>query len=178
MVSTKCAATLTHRLLAFSRRQMLNPTPTDVNRLVADMEDLFPPYGGDRHPARNQARSRPAANQLESALLNLVLNARDAMPDGGHLLIETANTVFPDSRAEPREPALRHMPGSECVALFVTDIGPEELRGGVVCRSSASATHQRCQRTATKRGVLQSSGASMRPNTGVRLISAGMKGRP
>jgi histidine kinase/DNA gyrase B/HSP90-like ATPase len=123
MVSTKRAATLTHRLLAFSRRQMLDPTPTDVNRLVADMEDLFPPYGGDRHPARNQARSRPAANQLESALLNLVLNARDAMPDGGHLLIETANTVFPDSRAEPREPALRHMPGSECVALFVTDTG-------------------------------------------------------
>ena len=173
MVSTKRAATLTHRLLAFSRRQMLDPTPTDVNRLVADMEDLFRRTVGTgiRLETKLAADLRPTLcdrNQLESALLNLVLNARDAMPDGGHLLIETANTVFPDSRAEPREPALRHMPGSECVALFVTDTGPEELRGGVVCRSSVSATHQRCQRTATKRGVLQSSGASMRSNTAVR----------
>jgi PAS domain S-box-containing protein len=128
MVSTKRAATLTHRLLAFSRRQMLDPTPTDVNRLVADMEDLFRRTVGTgiRLETKLAADLWPTLcdrNQLESALLNLVLNARDAMPDGGHLLIETANTVFPDSRAEPRELALRHMPGSECVALFVTDTG-------------------------------------------------------
>ena len=128
MVSTKRAATLTHRLLAFSRRQMLDPAPIDVNRLVAGMEDLFRRTVGPGI----QLETKLAAglwptlcdrNQLESALLNLVLNARDAMPDGGSLLIETANTVFPGSHEKPREPPLRHMPVGECVALFVTDTG-------------------------------------------------------
>jgi signal transduction histidine kinase/CheY-like chemotaxis protein len=128
MVSTKRAATLTHRLLAFSRRQMLDPAPIDVNRLVAGMEDLFrrtvgPGIQLETNLAVELWPTLCDRNQLESALLNLVLNARDAMPDGGRLLIETANTVFPGSHEKPREPPLRHMPAGECVALFVTDTG-------------------------------------------------------
>jgi len=128
MVSTKRAATLTHRLLAFSRRQMLDPTPTDVNRLVGGMEDLFrrtvgPGIRVETKLAGDLWSTMCDQNQLESALLNLVLNARDAMPDGGNLLIESANTVFPDWGGEPRDAPLRDMPAGECVAVLVTDTG-------------------------------------------------------
>ena len=128
MVSTKRATTLTHRLLAFSRRQMLDPTPTDVNRLVGGMEDLFrrtvgPGIRVETKLAGDLWATICDQNQLESALLNLVLNARDAMPDGGNLLIESANTVFPDWGGEPRDAPLRDMPAGECVAVLVTDTG-------------------------------------------------------
>jgi len=123
MVSTKRATTLTHRLLAFSRRQMLDSTPTDVNRLVGGMEDLFrrtvgPGIRIETKLAGDLWLTMCDQNQLESALLNLVLNARDAMPDGGNLLIETANTVCPDWGGEPRD-----VPADECVVVSVTDIG-------------------------------------------------------
>jgi len=128
MVSTKRAATLTHRLLAFSRRQMLDPTPTNVNRLVGGMEDLFrrtvgPGIRVETKLAGDLWSTMCDQNQLESALLNLVLNARDAMPDGGNLLIETANTVFPEWGAEPRDAPLKDVPAGECVAVLVTDTG-------------------------------------------------------
>ncbi len=96
------ASTLTHRLLAFSRRQTLAPTSTDVNHLIHDMEGLIRQTLG---PAISLALelnctqwfSLIDANQLESTLLNLCLNARDAMPDGGHLRICTRNYYHAES---------------------------------------------------------------------------------
>jgi len=122
------AAALTHRLLAFSRRQTLNPKPTDVNRLVAGLEDLFrrtvgpgiqveTKLAGDLWPILCDP------NQLENALLNVVINAHDAMPNGGKLLIETANTVFPVWRGTLQDTPLKGEPAGEYVALIVTDNG-------------------------------------------------------
>ena len=98
------AATLTQQLLAFSRRQPLNPKPTDVNRLVAGVSELI------RHTLREDIAVETVlggglwrvdidAHQLESALLNLAVNARDAMPQGGKLTIETANAHLDDGYA-------------------------------------------------------------------------------
>ena len=102
MTSVNRAAALTHRLLAFSRRQTLDPKPTDVNRLVVGMEDLFrrtvgPGIQVEIKLAADLWPTLCDPNQLENAMLNLVINARDAMPEGGHLLIETANMYLPDS---------------------------------------------------------------------------------
>lgn len=99
VVSADRAAALTHRLLAFARRQSLDPQPLDVNRLVEGMGDLLRRSIGERielnislHPDIWTTLSD--ANQLENALLNLALNSRDAMPQGGRLSIETANIGF------------------------------------------------------------------------------------
>ena len=118
--ASKRAAALTHRLLAFSRRQTLDPKPTDVNRLVAGMEDLIRRTVG---PAVTGRGRRPPPDlwpalvdppQLENALLNLCINARDAMPEGGRITIETANAWL-DARA-----ARRHdMPPGQYLLLRV-----------------------------------------------------------
>src|SRR6185295_11500918 len=108
MMSVNRAAALTHRLLAFSRRQTLDPRATDLNKLVSDMEELFRRTAGPGVEIENKLASNlwPVLcdpNQVENAVLNLVINARDAMPDGGHLLIETANSVLPEWRGASRD---------------------------------------------------------------------------
>lgn len=89
-------AELTNRLLAFSRRQTLDPTPTDVNKLLSSMDEMLRRTLGEHVeiafvPADSLWRALVDAAQLESAVLNLCLNARDAMPDGGWLAISTTN---------------------------------------------------------------------------------------
>lgn len=102
--ATRRAAALTHRLLAFSRRQTLSPKPTVINRLLGDFSELVRRTVGPQIDVQTVAASGlwPAlvdANQLENALLNLCINARDAMPDGGKITIETANRWLDDRTA-------------------------------------------------------------------------------
>jgi PAS domain S-box-containing protein len=96
MNSANRAASLTHRLLAFSRRQPLAPRPVDANELIASVEELLrrttgPSIQIDLGLEAGLWATLCDANQLENAILNLVINARDAMPDGGRVRIETAN---------------------------------------------------------------------------------------
>ena len=117
------AAALTQRLLAFSRRQTLDPKPTDVNRLIAGMEELLRrTVGGTSAIEVVGAAGLWTANidggQLENALLNLCINARDAMPDGGRITIETANKWLDDRTARARDLS----PG-QYLSICVTDTG-------------------------------------------------------
>lgn len=117
------AAALTNRLLAFARRQTLDPKPSDANHLIAGMADMIQSTVG---PAiKVELILDPKlwsilcdTNQLENAILNLCINARDAMPDGGRLLIETSNIRIDGRRAKERgiEPG-------QYVAVCVTDTG-------------------------------------------------------
>jgi PAS domain S-box-containing protein len=121
--ASKRAAALTHRLLAFSRRQTLDPKPTDVNRLVAGLEELIrrtvgPAVTVDVIAATGLWPALVDPPQLENALLNLCINARDAMPEGGSITIETANTAL-----DAREARERDMPPGPYLLLRVTDTG-------------------------------------------------------
>jgi signal transduction histidine kinase len=121
--ATRRAAALTQRLLAFSRRQTLDPKPTNVNRLIAEMEELVRRTTGPTIEVEvvGAAGLWPVLidqNQLENALLNLCINARDAMPDGGRLTIETANRWLDASAAKDRD-----LPPGQYVSLSVTDTG-------------------------------------------------------
>jgi PAS domain S-box-containing protein len=117
------AAALTHRLLAFSRRQTLDPKPTNVNRLVAGMEELIrrtvgPAIVLEIIEATGLWTAYVDAPQLESALLNLCINARDAMPEGGRITIETANKWMDRTAARQHD-----MPEGQYLSLCVTDTG-------------------------------------------------------
>jgi len=128
----KRAASLTQRLLAFSRRQPLNPKPIDVNALISGMSDLLHRTLGEDtevltvHGA-GLWRVEADPTELESAILNLALNARDAMPQGGRLTLETANVdidrIYSGQHAEV-------LPG-QYIAIAVSDTGtgmtPEAL---------------------------------------------------
>jgi signal transduction histidine kinase len=99
------AAALTHRLLAFSRRQTLDPRPTDVNRLIGEIEELVRRSVGPGIVVAVEADPDlcPAlidANQLENALLNLCINARDAMSGSGTIRIATHNVTLAQGAAE------------------------------------------------------------------------------
>jgi PAS domain S-box-containing protein len=94
MSSANRAASLTHRLLAFARRQSLNPQPVQVNRMVLSMEELLRRTLGENIELEidlgpGMRLTNTDEHQLENALLNLVINARDAMPEGGRLLVRT-----------------------------------------------------------------------------------------
>ncbi|MBI0539698.1 PAS domain S-box protein [Roseomonas sp. KE2513] len=121
--AAKRAAALTHRLLAFSRRQTLDPKPTDVNRLISGMEDLVrrtvgPEIAVEVVGAGGLWTTLVDPPQLENALLNLCINARDAMPDGGRITVETANTWLDERAARERD-----LPPGQYVSLCVTDTG-------------------------------------------------------
>ena len=121
--STRRAAALTQRLLAFSRRQTLNPAPTDVNRLVSGMGEMIrrtvgPSIDVEVVEAGGLWLTKIDRSQLENALLNLAINARDAMPDGGRITIETANKWL-DLRAAKE----RDLPAGQYVSVCVTDTG-------------------------------------------------------
>ena len=125
MQGVQRAAALTHRLLAFSRRQPLDPKPLDVNKMVAGMSELLRRTLGETVALETSLErglwlTLADANQLENALLNLAVNARDAMPAGGKLIIETANAHLDESYvavlAEP-------VPVGQYVMVAVTDTG-------------------------------------------------------
>ncbi len=124
--SVKRAAALTHRLLAFSRRQPLNPQPLSANQLLTMTQELFRRTIGESIQLELQLAAglwltRCDPNQLENAVLNLVINARDAMPDGGALVISTRNATLDNHYAEVH-PEIR--PGEyACVAISDTGVG-------------------------------------------------------
>jgi nitrogen-specific signal transduction histidine kinase/CheY-like chemotaxis protein len=124
LTSAYRAAAMTHRLLAFSRRQPLDPRPVDVNPLMISMEDLIQRTIGEQirvefEPATDLWLTLCDSNQLESAVLNLSINARDAMPEGGRLTIRSRNVDIDEVRAVRWQDA----PAGQYVCVEVTDTG-------------------------------------------------------
>src|SRR5215213_67831 len=118
------AAALTHRLLAFARRQPLDPKPVKVNQLVASMEELLRRTMGESISielvlAGGLWMTRCDSHQLENAILNLAINARDAMPGGGKLTIETCNAHLDNLYAAKQ----RDVTPGQYVCVCVTDTG-------------------------------------------------------
>ncbi|AAZ37512.1 response regulator [Pseudomonas savastanoi pv. phaseolicola] len=117
------AASLTHRLLAFSRRQTLAPKATDIDLLVAGMDELIrrtvgPAIDMQVIASRGLWSTLVDPHQLENSLLNLCINAKDAMPDGGQLLIQTGNRHLNAAAA-----ARYQLPAGRYVELCVSDTG-------------------------------------------------------
>ncbi|MCP4025483.1 MAG: response regulator [Sphingomonas sp.] len=117
------AATLTQRLLAFSRQQPLSPEPIDLNKLVGGLSDLLTRSLGELVQLETilgaglwKAKADP--NELENIIVNMAVNARDAMPEGGRLTIETCNAHVDDDYAREAE-----IPPGQYVQISVTDTG-------------------------------------------------------
>jgi signal transduction histidine kinase len=130
MQGAKSAAQLTQRLLAFSRRQALEPVRLDLNRLITGMLDLLRRTLGEDISIETvfAAGLWPAhadAHQLENVLLNLALNAKDAMPEGGCLTIETANTYLDDAYVR----RFGDVAAGQYVVMCVTDTGTGIAKG-------------------------------------------------
>ncbi len=132
LLASERGTSLTHRLLAFARRQTLNPAVIDPNAVIRSMEDMLVRTLGRQIEVKivpNDAvwSAVVDAHQLESAILNLAINARDAMPAGGKLTIETQNNHL---EAGPAADAADLLPG-DYVVISVTDngsgMGPETL---------------------------------------------------
>jgi two-component system cell cycle sensor histidine kinase/response regulator CckA len=118
------AAALTRQLLAFSRKEIIEPTLLDLNRVLADIREMLECLIGEDVKVVLKLRPEVAAvradrGQLEQVVMNLAINARDAMPDGGVVTIETANVALDAAYARTH---LSLAPGSY-VALTVTDTG-------------------------------------------------------
>jgi signal transduction histidine kinase/ActR/RegA family two-component response regulator len=124
MEGARRASALTRQLLAFARRQALDPKPTDINRLVSDVSALLRGTLGETIAIEAVLAGGlwPAnidAHQLERAIVNLALNSRDAMPDGGRLTIETANAHLDDAYAKTNSEVT---PG-QYTSVAITDTG-------------------------------------------------------
>lgn len=124
MTGARRAAALTQRLLAFARRQPLDPKPIDANSLIRGMSDLLYRTLGEIYQievvlAGGLWKTEADPNELESTLLNLAINARDAMPDGGKLTIETFNAHLDEAYAALHAEVL---PG-QYIAISVSDTG-------------------------------------------------------
>ncbi|HMK29383.1 MAG TPA: ATP-binding protein [Terriglobales bacterium] len=117
------ATALVRKLLAFSRRQELNPVVLDLNTILAEMGTIFRQILGEKirlqiQPAAGLWPIKADPTQMEQVFMNLVVNARDAMPDGGKLTIETANVDLDGNQARARQVA-----AGPHVVLAVTDTG-------------------------------------------------------
>jgi PAS domain S-box-containing protein len=122
--ATRRAAGLTQQLLAFSRKQILAPVVLDLNVVVSDLGKMLPPLIGEHIEVRLLAKSQNSKveadrGQLEQILMNLAVNARDAMPKGGTLVIEVADAVFEQDHAD----ANYTIPAGSYVLLAVSDNG-------------------------------------------------------
>jgi signal transduction histidine kinase len=118
------AATLTRQLLAYGRKQFLQPIVLDLNRVIADMEGTLRPFMGvnvDMRfvPANNLHRVKADAGELEQVIVNIIINARDAMPDGGKLTLETANI----SLGQASEDRVADLKPGAYVMLAIIDTG-------------------------------------------------------
>ncbi|ALM86756.1 histidine kinase [Bordetella sp. N] len=117
------AAALTHRLLAFSRRQTLDPKPVNANRLIFDIEELIRRTVGPQVEVETIGKTGVWTtlvdpNQLENSIVNLCINARDAMPDGGRITIEAGNEELDKAGGQARD-----LPPGHYVSIRVTDAG-------------------------------------------------------
>ena len=121
--AAKRAAALTHRLLTFSRQQPLDSKPTHANRLIQDMKDLIQRTVGPEIKIETKFAvdlwiTLCDPNQLENAILNLAINARDAMPDGGNIEIETKNIAIGEHTATNQD-----MKPGAYIVISVADTG-------------------------------------------------------